>query len=132
MTDTHINTLVSFALAHGIIAAGAEQATADELFRGNVRSVNYRYNERAKCTGFVFKPVADLPAPIVILKASHCYDYQSCERPDWEATKAYKLSQSITALARAQVGHPSVVEDRLLPGWDDAPWGLPDPTPAST
>lgn len=53
-----------------------------------------------------------LPA-LTIIKACHCYAYQACEHPGWEASAARKLVQAIEAHAV-----------RHLPGYDAAPWGL--------
>ncbi len=53
--------------------------------------------------------------PVSALKALACYEYQSCETPDWEQTEAYAYC---AALRRALI--------RVLPGYDAAPWTVYD------
>lgn len=50
---------------------------------------------------------------LTIIKACHCYAYQACEHPGWEASAARKLINAIEAHAV-----------RNLPGYNDAPWEL--------
>jgi hypothetical protein len=54
-------------------------------------------------------------SPVVILKAIHCFEYQSCEHPTWEGSEAQAYCQAL----RMQV-----IE--WLPGYQAAPWGLTD------
>ena len=55
-----------------------------------------------------------------LLKALACYEYQSCEAPDWEGSSAQRLCR--------------VIERELivtLRGWQEAPWSI-STTTAST
>tara|TARA_R110000868_G_C10651982_1_gene745044 strand:+ start:34 stop:459 length:426 start_codon:yes stop_codon:yes gene_type:complete len=63
--------------------------------------------------------VEDYPSlsPVAVIKLAHCYAYQACEHPGWEASEACKMIDSLVS----RVSHD-------LPGYDDAPWGLDNPT----
>ena len=82
-SDKHIASVVC-----AIYPENQRQAVADEIKKQNIRSVNYRYNEHTK-----IKP-CDLTQAIPLRMKDVCslaksLEYQSCERPDWEKTKAY-------------------------------------------
>jgi hypothetical protein len=80
------------------------------LLDENVRSVNYRY--KADDVGvFVDPPYLQGPTAVEGLSMVVCYQYQSCETPDWEQSAAYRLCEAII--------HKLI---RHLPGYDDAPW----------
>ena len=90
------------------------------LLAENVRSVRARYaddigdyEEIEISKSEVLMPKAF--TPVTILKLCNCLAYQSCETEDWETTNAYKLLQQIKDAAI-----------RLLPGYEQAPWGLHD------
>jgi len=128
----HINLLVSAAIDHGITfrfdrTGPLETATEDNaqalalmLWTENVRSVVYRYNlsgtpeqgeyVRALST-YRFKRHAGIRAAAAA-SALTCYDYQSCECPDYEATPAALFVRQL----RDAVG------DRPR-GYDAEPWG---------
>lgn len=53
--------------------------------------------------------------PVQVIKACHCYEYQSCEHQGWEASEAKAF---IDALVNRCT--------RVLDGYDDAAWGPPE------
>jgi len=78
----------------------------------NYRSANHRYEKTWETPRF--KAVyAGQVEPVAIIKAIDCYNYQSCESPDWESTEAYAIAD---ALRERAINH--------LPGYDDAPWSI--------
>lgn len=95
---------------------------ASMLASENLRSIEHRYpgdhsGEQEAYATFEIPRGAEsearsLPA-LTIIKACHCYAYQSCEHDTWEASQAHALVQAIEAHAVRQ-----------LPGYDAAPWGL--------
>lgn len=95
---------------------------ASMLASENLRSIEHRYpgdhsGEQEAYASFDVPKGAEtrahqLPA-LHIIKACHCYAYQACEHPGWEASDARKLTDAIEAHAV-----------RHLPGYDAAPWGL--------
>lgn len=143
VTENHIIYLVAAALSrrinrgphgrfswvqgcHPIIDAGEMEtvaAFASELWRENVRSVNYRYpNDPAPVELFTITPhdIEDkLHAwefdPVQVLKAIDCLEYQSCEHPEWEASSACSF---LNRLRREAIA--------ALRGYSDAAWGAPE------
>jgi hypothetical protein len=113
---------------------------ADDLGRllwwENMRSVAYRYDEcdlgtlpgpidfDAEQTTTYRYPVtlevyAPRPDPVVVLKSISCYEYQSCEHPDWPTSDAQTICRWL--------------RDKMissLPGYAEAPWGI-DPARVS-
>lgn len=140
-SDAHIKALAIFAVrkVHGSlnvdpryvdgakdIASRSPEVVATRyaamLLAENVRSVRRRYaddlgdyDEIQITPSEVLRPAAI--TPVVILKLCACLDYQSCESDDWQTTKAHALLQQIKDAAI-----------RLLPGYEEAPWGIDDLT----
>lgn len=54
--------------------------------------------------------------PVELLKACHCFEYQSCEHDGWEDSLAYNF---IDTLAKHYM--------RRLAGYEAAEWGAPEP-----
>jgi hypothetical protein len=97
------------------------------LWSENLRSVQCRYEDTkpTELPGTDDIPLYDAHAPwpqpidpVEVLKAADCYEYQSCEHPGWETSESRSF---IMRLRQRAWQH--------LPGYDDAPWGAPDPTP---
>lgn len=94
------------------------------LWRENVLSVAYRYQMPERCgaehadyiaaiEAYAFEPIYAKAAAVA--KIARCYDYQSCEHPDWEASEARTIADLLMAAFPA-----------TLHGYDDAPWGISD------
>lgn len=64
------------------------------LKRENIRSVNYRYKEKTRFYPVDFKPCQVVPIEQVI-NFLQCVGYQSCERPDYEKSKAFCLNMKL-------------------------------------
>jgi hypothetical protein len=106
VNDYHINALVTYGVrAKAQYYNGDEWvyfnedtawALASRLYRANVQSVNRRYGERTRSTGFKYKPVdiSQLNAADIV-KACDCLEYQSCERKEWERSQARKTLLAI-------------------------------------
>ena len=101
VSDFHINALVTYGVQQKAQYWLAKErrwvyfneetapAIAAMLHSENVRSVNSRYSERARRTGFVYRsvPIYYL-RPEDIIKACDCLDYQSCEHKGWLRSNA--------------------------------------------
>lgn len=98
--------------------------TGRMLLMENVRSVAHRYDEtieeaHPEILTAVFPASRVMGAkvmhytPVQVLKLISCYEYQSCEHPDWESSEAYAFCQALRAMMISR-----------LPGYDDAPWGI--------
>ena len=106
VSEKHINTLVTWASKNGIVCKGCpvkghEQGFATMLYRQNVRSVNYRYNEDTPFYGIRYEPtkVEAIKENLQIVKACNCYDYQACETDNYDKTLAALLVEKIRHFA---------------------------------
>jgi hypothetical protein len=102
----------------------ADRVNPDDLGRllwaENVRSLRHRYptdrdDHRAfdrEVLAYAFTAYRDLK-PGLIGRLAEFYEYQTCEHPDWRASDAFFA-----------LGELRVELVKLLPGADDAPWGV--------
>lgn len=107
VSDYHINALVSYGVMKSAqfytknvgweyFNEDTAQVMAALLYRANVCSVNFRYGERTRTTGFRYQRVNVLSIrPADIVKACDCLDYQSCEIGTWERSRARRALQAI-------------------------------------
>jgi hypothetical protein len=78
--------------AHVLLGVNALEV-ADALSRENHESFNYRYDEDngspARFETAEIESAPDLSGtPYALLAAVNCLDYQSCERPGWDDSRA--------------------------------------------
>jgi hypothetical protein len=84
------------------------------LMQACAASVDYRYGSHEQIP--FYRHTFRLPRPAVaVLKLIDCYEYQSCERPDWHESEAYAYCDALRRRLIAQ-----------LPGYDAAPWAMGD------
>lgn len=95
------------------------------LWDENVRSVSYRYpdDKPTELPG----PCDDVPLygdhvawqgevrPVQVLKSISCFEYQSCEHPEWKTSEAFAFCRALESAAIY-----------ALDGYDDAAWGAPE------
>lgn len=87
-----------------------ETAIGQKLLDENYRSVNYRYDEQEAAPKF--RMVIDRQwTAVELIKLCDCYNYQTCETPDYGETEAYAIVQALREFAIS-----------ALPGMDEAPW----------
>ena len=91
---------------------GHSQEIGQKLVDENYRSVNYRYNEDTQPETFKNIPQRRF-SPVELIKACDCYNYQSCETPDWKETEAYAIMQMLRERA---------IDN--LPGYSEAAWQI--------
>ena len=96
------------------------------LWDENIASVAYRYSDSrheglpgpANESGYVYfhedTTVGYIWKPAQILKATDCYEYQSCEHPGWWSSSAKAFIDVLRKLAWTRVA-----------GYEDAQWGHP-------
>ncbi len=128
VSKSHIDVLVSalraFKVEHNLGRDPVKIGRA--LWRENVESVAYNYQLRTRDDGrkdemahyeraieaYTFRELHDLK-PGAVVKAAHCFDYQSCDHPAWEASEACRtMARLVDKLAQS------------LPGYEAAPWGV--------
>ena len=99
----------------------------ETLVRANLRSVEYRYGEKAsRSAGFEFdKSRLDVVEvdPVQLYKTIRYYHYQSCEHPEWQESEASRFCDALLDLVSGKLrfgdsGNPV--------GYDDAVWGVPE------
>lgn len=87
------------------------------LMAENRRSVDFRYDESELEQPYVYKELQGTPDPVLILKAISCFEYQSCETPDWPKSEAFAFCRALEQRAISN-----------LPGYRDAPaWEITTP-----
>lgn len=138
VSDKHIKALVRFAAgkhenrlywrdengAYSIVKDPRDVMQAEEvaniLKAENVRSYCYRYPEEQatdynapiELDPFIFYRTMPVSA-VQALKACNCYDYQTCETPDYEDTPAHRIISQIRQFAIM-----------ALPGYEGAAWEI--------
>jgi len=88
------------------------------LINENARSVNHLYGgeQPELAQRYTYRRLLGPVQPVAVLKAVDCYEYQSCETPDWAASEARQFCEAL----RARCVH-------ALPGYDAAPaWPVED------
>ena len=119
-----IDILVTAHLALEGLAWTNERADAigRMLWRENVLSVAYRYDmparHGAEHAAYIDAIAAYRSEPIcaraaAVAKIARCYDYQSCEHPGWEASRARAIVDGLMG------AFPDTIA-----GYDAAPWGI--------
>ena len=119
--STHISALACYATEHGLCGRqlgltstgmSDQEHVGRLLHHENARSVAYRYNEPPDDDySFAFVTTRTVP-PVHIIKAARCYQYQACEHPEWEDSRARAITDGIISHATTRIA-----------GYDDAPWG---------
>jgi hypothetical protein len=87
--------------------------TGAMLIAANMDSVNYRYEFDDLETVYTYTHRPFLPDPVVVLKAIACFEYQSCEPPGRDTSKAADFCVS---LRNRMI--------RRLPGHHEARWEI--------
>jgi hypothetical protein len=126
VSKRHIDALVTAAGVCGVDHDGLPpienaDALGAALWEANLASVDYRYSETNEREPYAFSPNR---VPLVtLLKALSCYDYQSCERPDWRDNPAKRFTDRMMEGVALKLGMSQERASRL-PAYGAAPWGL--------
>lgn len=117
----HIDALVNAGRQYAGLADQRPEwlnACGSMLWTENYRSVNYRYTEDEATPEYQATLIGFELAPVPVLKAIDCYEYQACEHPEWETSAAHDY---VEALRQAIFGqHPELgkeVSSRYNPDW---------------
>jgi hypothetical protein len=89
-------------------------ALGQMLYDENQRSVNYRYKDSEESPAFASMGRRYNYDPLQMLNSIACYEYQSCEHPEWEQSKAKNYCNHL----RSHIIH-------LMTGGKK--WGAPEP-----
>jgi hypothetical protein len=133
VSDAHISVLV-YARAFVSDPYGGprtmQKKSDTELGRAlvleNARSVEFRYRKPVAELNFdgagddyTYERPRVVPSIVAMLKAIDCYEYQACEHDAWEESDARHFCSELR-----------VMLTQKLPGWEEAPWSIPDVDPA--
>jgi hypothetical protein len=124
VSDAHISAIAHFinvqfanyrTIGDGLPTTDDPQAIGRVLYAANVVSVECRYPDTKGDPVNVWRYNAPAkPVDVVtFLKSLDCLEYQSCEVPNWEGSRAQRI---IEWARRGAIGK--------LPGYDRAPWGI--------
>jgi hypothetical protein len=111
---------------NALVGADARNKLGQALVDACVKSVSYRYPQDDVSKGELPGPIDAYytepysyrepgfnPTPGEVFKAVDCYDYQSCEHPDYYESAVHKALQRVTAHYQSKVA-----------GYEEAPWGF--------
>jgi hypothetical protein len=138
----HIAALIARHFPNTTGMTNQERLTAigRELIRHNNASYAYRYEHHNGLMGndpdtYEWE-AASFPIPedpYFDLKILSCYDYQTCEHPEWGESVAHKAIEAVEEAIKDATGRPWMkMPPRRgdeagcydMPGWDAAPWGM--------
>jgi len=103
--------------------ANTADAVGQMLIDEMVRSVGYRYDDSdltnlpGPVNAYWVVPytfplfVGRTPKPVEGLSITRCYEYQSCEHPEWKESEAKSFCEALTYACIT-----------ALPGYENAPW----------
>jgi hypothetical protein len=138
--DFHVSALVAWAIAHGVDLDVSPDAVAHVLASANRRAYSERYegrydSELVPFGGLDRSAGVDL-APVAIVKACDCLDYQASDWSRWDDSDAFGYLVTIrrAAVAAAHLAayqaapkkykYTADPSGRALPGYDAAAWCL--------
>ena len=85
------------------------------LWEENIKSVDHRYSEENGVGAYEHVRTLLPIDPVQVFASLACYEYQSCEHPEWETSEAKVICDAIKDAAI-----------RALPGSDATVWGVPE------
>lgn len=129
--DFHVSALVSWAVRHGVDLDASPDAVAHMLASANRRAYSDRYDSELVPFGGLDRSAGVDLAPVAIVKACDCLDYQASDWSRWTDSDAFGYMVAIRRAAVAladPAGNPSA-PGRALAGYDSAAWCLDEPEP---
>jgi hypothetical protein len=135
VTKGHIDCLVQALINEGIILRGQADRAGQALWQENHNSVNFRYREDTECPEYHFEGTDQPLDDIVVWRQLDCFDYQTCEHPEWHdhTNWARSLHDRLEGKYRIRYGGGSddsshTVADRLRREsiHRPLPWGIND------
>jgi hypothetical protein len=130
VSKTHIDALVQAGIEREMVRTDEADEFGRMLWRECLASVAYRYpgdsdGERpgpidfrdSDVDTYVYEPLngepgVSLVAKSVVHKAAACYDYQSCEHPEWEDSKARVYVRMLIDMTETSEGAPWGIDSR--------------------
>lgn len=113
VSQKHIDCLVSGAVKLGLIYPKDADETGRMLWLENYRSVDFRYNQTKPLPFYTWTMF--IVDDSFLSKQIHCYEYQSCEHPEWEESDAAALCMAMSEI---------IGNHRHTPSYEASPWGV--------
>jgi hypothetical protein len=133
VSKNHINAIVQGAITLELIPPNKATEVGKDLWKENHESIHYRYpnDKGGGAPSYAFKAGNPDLALGALLKALHCYNYQTWEHPDGKASQAKALTDKMEA--KILTLKPSLTERDNGGGYEShdhdpdytaAPWGI--------
>lgn len=137
VSDYHVNALVAWAVRHRAIVGISPDALAGMLAAANRAAYAERYDGDPvePFEGFDRSVDPSHLAPVAIVKACDCLDYQAGDWSDWDGSEPSAHLAAIRARAwhlamvagGTYLGHDAPAHD--MPGYAAVAWHLAEPEP---
>jgi len=125
VSKAHIDAMVLAGVQLGVIHPRDAQRVGQNLFQENVRSVRHRYSHFAEDelagmgaelnVTYRVGPMPEAPVDLKVIALSiDCLEYQSCEHPEWDESRAAEYLRALESRVGKQNDPP---EDRFV-------WGI--------
>lgn len=120
VSKTHIDALVQAGIEREMVREGEADEFGKMLWGENLASIHYRYPDTVEGGGYpgpigfvasdvdayTYEPLdgeagITLRSEGVVHMASSCYDYQTCEHPEYEGSKAEQFAMLLSKLTEA-------------------------------
>ncbi len=107
--QNHIAYLVAQSRAHilrgtmdytvSFMGGGDPEALGQILWDENLKSINYLYKDRQTLPAYKHKNGLYVWDALQVCHSVSCYEYQSCEHPGWEESKAADFCRQLSGVA---------------------------------
>lgn len=121
VSNAHIDVLVNAIAQYGVAGKDVGRTVYRDLgqvlWDENVRSVDYRYQECNTHDRYTLHTTEGDLDPLAVLKAIDCYEYQSCEHPEWADSDAQRwMTRLREAIYTIAPRYCEPVPSRFSPG----------------
>lgn len=109
VSTPHIDLVVQAMLAYEVVAGEDPTTLGKLLWQANFDGVHYDYDGRADgdsqkaIDAYEFTALPDRIDPGVVFVAAKSLNYQSCDLPDWDTTRAYGLLHTLRAVCEERI-----------------------------
>lgn len=87
--DVLVNAMAQYGVTDGVTGQRSYRDLGQLLWSENVRSVDHRYASANVRRRYTLRTTEGSLNPLAVLKAIDCYEYQSCEHPNWPHSETY-------------------------------------------
>lgn len=125
----HIDALVQGLVIEGLVEMRQAKEIGQMLWHENHLSIQARYGDPADTPAYEPELIEAPLNDAILARQISCYDYQSCEHPEWRTTEAYKLVSTLNdLLAIRNGGAPEMADQDWTTSYEREhgriPWGI--------